>query len=211
MIVVADPRPPTSYPQLPTSGINFIMLKPLLDRAIADLNALLPQVAALAPQTQKLCDAMLNCWETGGKVLFAGNGGSAADAMHFAEELCVRFKKNRRALAAIALCDPTVITCAGNDFGFETVFSRQIEALGNAGDVFIGMTTSGNSPNLVRAFAAARQRKMLTVSFLGKDGGKCKGACDIELIVPADTSHRIQEGHKILYHTICEWVDSKVD
>src|SRR4051812_17148802 len=178
--------------------------KALLENALNDWSRLLPQVNALAPQLQQLCDAMRQCWSKNGKLLIAGNGGSAADAMHFAEELSVRFQKNRRALAAIALCDPTVITCAGNDFGYDAIFSRQIEALGNAGDVFIGMTTSGNSPNLVRAFEAARQKHMVTVSFLGRAGGKCKGACDIELIVPAPTSHRIQEGHKILYHTVCE-------
>src|SRR2546423_10675226 len=118
---------------------------------------------------------MMKCWEGKGKVLIAGNGGSSTDAMHFAEELVARFQKNRRALAAVALCDPSVITCAANDFGFEFVFSRQIEALGNSGDVFIGMSTSGNSVNMLRAFERAKERGLVTVSFLGKDGGKAKG------------------------------------
>jgi D-sedoheptulose 7-phosphate isomerase len=187
------------------------MLKPLLDRAVSNLRELLPTIAALEPQVQRLGDAMLRCWENGGKLLLAGNGGSAADAMHFAEELAVRFMKNRRALAAMALCDPTVITCAANDFGYETIFSRQIEALGKAGDVFIAFSTSGNSDNIVRAIDAAKARGLLTVAFLGKDGGKCRGRCDIELIVPASVPHRVQEGHKILYHTLCEWVDQKID
>ena len=187
------------------------MLKPLLDRAVEDLRELLPKIAALEPQAQRLGDAMLRCWESGGKLLLAGNGGSAADAMHFAEELLVRFMKNRRALAAMALCDPTVLTCAGNDFGFETIFSRQIEALGKRGDVFIAFSTSGNSVNIVRAIDAAKSRGLLTAAFLGKDGGQCRGRSDIELIIPADLPHRIQEGHKILYHTICEWVDQKID
>jgi D-sedoheptulose 7-phosphate isomerase len=187
------------------------MLKPFLDRGLADLSALLPKIAALEPQVQKLCDAMMSCWNAGGKVLFAGNGGSCTDAMHFAEELCVRFQKTRRALAAIALCDSSVITCAGNDFGYESIFSRQIEAIGKPGDVFIGFTTSGNSPNMLRAFEAARGLKMITCGMLGRDGGKARDLCDIPIIIPANPSSRIQEAHKFLYHVICEWVDSKVD
>src|SRR3982750_1018413 len=113
------------------------MLKPFLDKTISEIAALLPKVQALEPQAQQLCDAMMRSWNAGGKVLFAGNGGSCTDAMHFAEELCVRFQKTRRALAAIALCDSSVITCAGNDFGYDTIFSRQIEAIGKPGDVFV--------------------------------------------------------------------------
>ena len=153
----------------------------------------------------------MKCWSAKGKALVAGNGGSASDAMHLAEELVARFQKNRRALAALALCDPTVITCAANDFGYDTIFSRQVEAFGNAGDVLIVFTTSGNSPNILRALEAARKQGLITAGFLGKDGGKARGLCDIELIVPAQTSHRIQEGHKLLYHTLCEWVDQRVD
>jgi len=187
------------------------MIKPFLERALFDLTSLLQQIPQLETQTQQLCDAMMNCWNVGGKVLFAGNGGSCADAIHFAEELCVRFQKNRRALAAIALCDSSVITCAGNDFGYETIFSRQIEGIGRPGDVFVGFTTSGNSPNMVRAFEAARKLKLTTCGMLGRDGGKCKALCDIPIVVPHNASSRIQEVHKFLYHTICEWVDSKVD
>jgi D-sedoheptulose 7-phosphate isomerase len=187
------------------------MLKPFLDRALLDLKSLLEKVPQLESQAQKLCDAMMNAWNAGGKVLFAGNGGSCTDAMHFAEELCVRFQKTRRALAAIALCDSSVITCAGNDFGYDSIFSRQIEAIGKAGDVFVGFTTSGNSPNMVRAFEAAQRQKLLTCGMLGRDGGKCKTLCDIPIVVPHAASCRIQEIHKFLYHTICDWVDSKVD
>jgi D-sedoheptulose 7-phosphate isomerase len=153
---------------------------------------------------------MLRCWEKRGKVLTAGNGGSAADAMHLAEELSVRFEKNRKALAAIALCDPSAITCAANDFGYDTIFSRQIEALGNPGDILIVFTTSGNSGSVLGAIESAKSQKLVTVAFLGKGGGKAKGLCDIEFIIPATTSHRVQEGHKILYHTLCEWIDAKV-
>src|SRR5687767_5490970 len=156
-------------------------MKSVLSRSIKDLHDLLPRLENLSGELQRLADALLNCWNHKGKVLLAGNGGSAADAMHLAEELCVRFAKNRRALAAIALCDPTVLTCAANDLGFESVFSRQIEALGNSGDVFIALTTSGNSPNLVRAVEAAKSRGLLTACFLGKDGGQLRNKCDIEL------------------------------
>jgi D-sedoheptulose 7-phosphate isomerase len=186
-------------------------MKRLLDNAIRDAAELLPKLAALEPQMTRLGEALMACWAKKGKALVAGNGGSASDAMHLAEELVARFQKNRRALAAMALCDPTVITCAANDFGYETIFSRQVEAFGNAGDVLIVFTTSGNSPNVLRALEAAKRQGLTTAGFLGKDGGKAKGMCDIELIVPATTSHRIQEGHKLLYHTLCEWVDQRVD
>ena len=126
-------------------------IQPMFSRALSELGDLLPKLQSLAPQMQQLADAMLVCWQGGHKVLIAGNGGSAADAMHFAEELVARYAKNRRALAAIALCDPTVLTCAGNDFGFDRIFARQVEALGNPGDLLIVLTTSGNSTNLLLA------------------------------------------------------------
>jgi len=188
-----------------------LILKHLLHQGIDDLRNLLPKLAELESPLTRLGDAMMACWQARGKVLIAGNGGSAADAMHFAEELVARFEKDRKGLAAIALCDPTVLTCAANDFGFDRVFSRQVEALGNPNDILIVLSTSGNSPNILRAIEAAMAKGMLTVAFLGRDGGKARGKCSIELIVPAEKSHRIQEGHKLLYHTICEWVDSQLE
>ena len=182
----------------------------LLSRGTADLARLLPVVAAMGPRLQALGDAMFDCWEKRGKVMTAGNGGSACDAMHLAEELIARFQKNRRALAAISLCDPTVLTCAGNDFGFDTVFARQVEGLGNPGDILVVFTTSGNSPNVVNAVSAARSRGVRTAAFLGKDGGKLKGQCDFEFHIPEQTSHRTQECHILLYHTLCEYIDSRL-
>ena len=185
-------------------------MKTILQRAADQTRELLPKLVALEPQMTRLGEAMMAAWAKGGKVLVAGNGGSCTDAMHLAEELIARFEKQRKGLAAIALCDPSVITCAANDFGFETIFSRQVEALGNAGDVLVVFSTSGNSPNILRAIEAAKKQGLVTAAFLGNDGGKAKRMCDIELIVPATKSHRIQEGHRLLYHALCEWVDQKV-
>lgn len=185
-------------------------MEQVLARAMLELAELLPKLGAMAQPLERLGQSMLDCWSHGGKVLIAGNGGSAADAMHLAEELCVRFMKTRKALAAIALCDPTVLTCAANDFGFEQVFARQVEGLGNPGDVLIVLSTSGNSGNILRAIEAARSQRLLTAALLGRDGGQARGRCDIELIVPATTPHRIQEGHKILYHALCEWIEQRV-
>jgi len=185
-------------------------MQSILQRAVDDFRELLPKVVALSPVVERLGQAMMECWKNRGKVLIAGNGGSAADAIHFAEELVVRFQKNRRALAAMALCDSAVVTCAANDLGYEQVFSRQIEAYGNPGDIFIAMTTSGNSVNLLKAIKAAREQKMTTVSFLGKDGGQARGLCDVEILIPSPVTARIQEAHKMIYHSICEWVEARV-
>lgn len=185
-------------------------MKTLLNQAVQDLGQLLPTVVAMEPALQKLGDALLKCWDAKGKVLIAGNGGSATDAMHLAGEFSVRFHKDRRALAAIAFCDPAAITAGGNDYGFDRVFSRQIEALGNRGDVLIVLSTSGNSENVIRAIQQAKSQGLVTVSFLGRDGGKAKGTCDIEFLIPSKSTARIQECHKLLYHVLCEWIDTKV-
>jgi len=188
-----------------TNGVGLI-----LGRALRDLEALLPKLSELEGPLQRLGDALIASWNGRGKVLLAGNGGSAADAMHFAEEMVVRYHKDRRAAAAVALCDPTVLTCAGNDLGYERVFERQVEALGNPGDVFVAMTTSGNSANLLRAIDAARAQGMITVAFLGKDGGAARGRCEIEILVPSATTARVQEAHKVLFHALCEWIDQQL-
>jgi D-sedoheptulose 7-phosphate isomerase len=185
-------------------------MESILSHAVRDLADLLPKIAAMCPVAQRLGQAMMDAWAKRGKVLIAGNGGSAADAMHFAEELVVRFQKDRRGLAAMALCDPTVLTCAANDLGYDQVFSRQVEAYGNPGDLFVAMTTSGNSVNLLKAIDAAKAQGLVTAAMLGKDGGAARGRCDIELIVPSPVTARVQEAHKILYHCICEWVEERV-
>lgn len=159
----------------------------------------------------KASDLIVQCFERGGKVLIAGNGGSLCDAMHFAEELTGRFREDRKALPAIALSDPGYLTCTGNDFGFEHVFSRAIEAFGNPGDVFIALTTSGNSMNLHRAILAAQEKGLKTIAFLGKAGGKMKGMADLEWIVSGFAySDRIQEAHMTASHIIIEFVEKKL-
>ena len=182
-----------------------------LTHAIVEAQQLLPKLAAFAPELDRLGRALLACWAGRGKVLTCGNGGSAADAIHLAEELVVRFSKARRGLAAVSLTDAGNLTCAGNDLGWEQVFSRQVEALGNPGDVLVAFTTSGNSANIARAVAEAKRQGMVTVAFVGKTGGALKGQCDFEFHVPSDVTHRVQEAHLFLYHCLCEWVDRHVD
>jgi len=144
-----------------------------------------------------------------GKLLIAGNGGSLCDAMHFAEELTGYFRKKRPALPAIALADPGHISCVANDVGFDTVFSRGVEALGQKGDILVVLTTSGRSANIVQAVQTAKGLGLKTIAFLGKTGGPLKGECDLELIVEGfATSDRIQEAHMCAIHTIIEGVES---
>lgn len=149
--------------------------------------------------------AIARCFSQGGKVLIAGNGGSLCDAAHFAEELTGIFRKKRKALPAIALSEPGHLTCVGNDLGFEQVFSRAIEAYGKEKDLFIGLTTSGNSPNIVLAFERAKELGLTTMAFLGKGGGKLKGVADFELVIEDfETSDRIQEAHMTAIHIMIE-------
>ena len=179
-----------------------------LAESLQQTATLIPVVKAMGPQLDALATMLTRVWDAGGKVLFAGNGGSAADAMHFAEELVVRYHRDRRALAAVALLDTTTITCAGNDLGYVQIFSRQVEALGRPGDVFVGLTTSGNSANVLRGFEMARRLGLATVGFLGRDGGKALELCDLALVVPSPATARVQEMHKLLFHSLCEYVDA---
>ena len=143
----------------------------------------------------------------GKKVLICGNGGSACDAMHFAEELTGRFRADRPSLPAIACTDVGHITCTANDYGFEHVFSRWVEGLGQKGDVLIVLSTSGNSANIVKAAQAGRDRGLTTVALLGKDGGMVRGMCEHEIIVPGAGSDRIQEVHMFILHALVEGVE----
>lgn len=174
----------------------------------ADLLARVLQDQALLAQVDKAGDILVACLKAGGKVLSAGNGGSHCDAMHFAEELSGRYRDNRPALGALAISDPSHITCVGNDYGFEFIFSRQVEALGRAGDVFLGISTSGNSGNILAAAKAAKERGMKVILLMGKDGGKMKGLADAEIIVPHfGYADRIQEIHIKFIHALIDHVE----
>lgn len=144
---------------------------------------------------------MADAIKSGSKIISAGNGGSHCDAMHFAEELSGRYRNNRKALPAIAISDVSHISCVGNDYGFDYIFSRFIEGLGNNGDVFLGLTTSGNSANIINAVKAAREKGMKVIILTGKDGGKLAGQADVEIIVPHfGYADRIQEIHIKVIH-----------
>lgn len=154
---------------------------------------------------------LADLYSKGNKVIIAGNGGSLCDAMHFAEELTGQFRKKRRALPAIALACPGHITCAANDFGFDEVFARGVEAYGQKGDLFVGLTTSGNSPNIMKAFQKAKEMQLQSIAFLGKGGGRLKGFADLELIVKdMETSDRIQELHMCVIHILIEVLEHKL-
>jgi len=154
---------------------------------------------------------MVYCFRNGKKVLIAGNGGSLCDAMHFVEELTGQFRERRPALPAIAFADPSHMSCVANDFGYDEVFSRSVEALGQEGDLFIALTTSGNSSNIVRAVQMAKEKGIKTAAFLGKSGGALKGLCDWEWIVTGFRySDRIQEAHMLVLHILVELVEQEL-
>lgn len=158
-------------------------------------------------KTEKIAQELALAYKNGKKSLIAGNGGSNCDAMHFAEEFTGRFRKDRRALPSISISDSSHITCVGNDYGFDFVFAKGVEAFGQEGDFFFGISTSGNSKNIIEAVKSAKERNLKTVALLGKDGGKLKGVCDYEFIIPGETSDRIQEVHMMILHIIIEGVE----
>lgn len=178
---------------------SYKILAEMLDKFIAEESE--------RGETEKVSQALADIFLNGNKVLIAGNGGSNCDALHFAEEFTGRFRKDRRALPALAISDSSHITCVGNDYGFDYIFSKGVEAFGKEGDMFIGISTSGNSNNVIKAVEAAKKLNMKTVALLGKDGGKLKGMCDYEFVVAGDTSDRIQEIQMAILHIIIEGVE----
>jgi D-sedoheptulose 7-phosphate isomerase len=155
-------------------------------------------------------DMILKTIQGGGNLYSCGNGGSHCDAMHFAEELTGRYRKDRKPIGALALGNPSHVTCVSNDYGFEHIFSRELGGLGRKGDLLIGLSTSGNSQNVVNAFVVAKERGIKTVGLLGRNGGKLKEMADLAIVVPAETSDRIQEVHIKLIHTVIETVERKL-
>jgi D-sedoheptulose 7-phosphate isomerase len=166
----------------------------------------------LEPDVEAAVELMATTLRSGGKLMFCGNGGSAADSQHLAAELTGRFVHDRRALAAMALStDTSALTCIANDYSFADVFSRQIQGLGREGDCLIAISTSGNSENVIRAVEVARACGVRTVGLLGRDGGRLKSLCHASVVVPSQTTARIQEAHILIGHTLCGLIERRLD
>lgn len=184
-------------------------MKDIILKNFRESSELIQQTGEIfADKIAEISLAIIDAYERNNKVLTAGNGGSAADAQHISGELVNKFYHDRRALSAISLTtDTSILTSWANDKHYDYVFERQIEANGNPGDVLIVLSTSGNSQNLVNAVHKAKEKKMITVNLSGKTGGRLKGLCDYEIIVPHSDTARIQEAHKVIYHTICQLIE----
>lgn len=173
--------------------------------------ATVEKLRAQAPFIEDLARRVLACLDGGGKILFFGNGGSAADAQHLAAEFVVRFRQNRRALPSLALhTDTSIMTACANDFGFETVYARQIEALANPGDIAIGISTSGNSANVLKGLEAAKANGCLTVAFTAESGGRCADIADLCFRAPSPVTARAQECHLLVGHILCDLIEEAV-
>ncbi len=189
-----------------TSGTAASRLLSGIEESAKTVRSLGEQVSDL----ERAADIIVNALRGGRKILAAGNGGSAAEAMHLAEELTGRYRSDRKPLPAVALSsDGTALTCIGNDFGFDRVFSRQVEALGQAGDVLVVFSTSGNSPNILLAVSSAQAAGMKVISLLGRGGGLLAGRADASIVVKSDSTARIQEAHQVILHLWLEMVEEE--
>jgi phosphoheptose isomerase len=186
-------------------------LREILKGAVTAAKGTLQSVLDLDAHLGTAADMIENCLRAGNKLLVCGNGGSAADASHFATEFVVRFMKDRPAYPAICLAaDGGLLTAAGNDLGFDEIFARQVAAFGLSGDVLICLTTSGKSKNIERALQEAKARGLKTIAFLGRDGGSTIGMADVDLLVRGDSTARIQEAHQLMLHVLCETVELRL-
>ncbi len=186
------------------------MMRGVFERCLEDSGRLIDEVLAdsvLLAGLESAGQLVAECFRRRGRLFVCGNGGSMADAMHVAEEFSGRFRKDRQPYPAIAFSDPSHMSCVANDYGFEYVFSRQVEALGHAGDVLMVLSTSGNSANLIEAATSARGLGVRVVGFLGKGGGAVASLCDLPLVFPGRTSDRIQELHMLTLHALIEGVE----
>jgi D-sedoheptulose 7-phosphate isomerase len=182
-----------------------------IDKTIQEHLDVVAGVRLLASDIAVVAGCVADCLAAGGKVLWMGNGGSAANSQHLAAELVGRYSRERSGLASIALTtDTSILTAVANDYGYEKIFARQIDALCHAGDVVIGISTSGNSPNVIEALKIANKRKATTVGFAGGDGGAMQSEVQHCLIVPSNVTARIQEAHILIGHMICDWVEASV-
>ncbi|MCS7062695.1 MAG: SIS domain-containing protein [Methylacidiphilales bacterium] len=192
-----------------SANVNVSVFSSLIQRQYESLDRVVKASESALLKIEKIAVCVVEVLREGGKILTAGNGGSAADALHMAEEFVGRYAKNRVSLPALALCaDGTALTCIANDYGFEDVFARQVEGLGRKGDALIIFSTSGNSKNLLLALQVAKRKGLKTIAFLGKQGGMCAGHADLEWIVPSEMTARIQEMHTWALHCILECVDA---
>ncbi len=183
-----------------------------LDASLAATIRTLESLKDIRTEIDRAGILILETLHAGNKLLICGNGGSAAEAQHFATELVGRYFKNRRALPAIALnVDGSLLTCIGNDYGFDHAFSRQIEGLSQPGDLVIGITSSGNSANILTALRTSGKLGLKSISFLGRNGGKAKGLATVDLIIPGDSGRTAQEAHLFLIHHFCDLIDAAFD
>ena len=183
-------------------------MKKLIKKHILEHTAVLDSIMQLDESIEKVSYILINCLEKGGTIFWCGNGGSASDSQHLAGELVGRFVGDRKPLKSISLtADSAVMTCIVNDYGYKHIFSRQIEALGVEGDVLVGISTSGNSENVLSAFKAAKQKGISTVGLLGKGGGKGSDLVDQSIIVPSKSTARVQEMHILIGHIICDLIE----
>ena len=185
-------------------------MKDSIEKSFLNSAEEIKKAASLSKVIENAITEIINCLERGKKIIIFGNGGSAADAQHIAAELIGKFKKNRKSLPAIALTtDTSILTSIGNDFSFDYIFSRQCESLVVEGDVVIGISTSGNSINVKNGIIKSKERKAKTIGLLGNNGGIIKEYVDIPIIVDCSSTSNIQEVHRVIYHIICEYVESK--
>ncbi len=177
-------------------------------RAFTDHLDLVKAVAAQQEQLERIAQAMSQTLADGHRILWCGNGGSAADSQHLAAEIVGRFRRERRGMPSIALTtDTSILTAVGNDYGFDAIFSRQVEALGQPGDLLVGISTSGNSRNVVAALEVARAQHLRTVGFTGEGGGRMASLCDHLFAVPSRDTARVQEMHLFAGHMLCDWIE----
>ena len=183
-------------------------MKTTIEREIAEHLKVAETMLSLTNKVEIAAQLCIDTLQEGGKLLIFGNGGSAADAQHIAAELVGRYKVNRKGLSALALTtDSSALTAIGNDFGYKSLFDRQVEALANKGDVLIGISTSGKSINVINALKLGSQLQCKTIGFSGNDGGQMNMICDVNLVIPSKDTPRIQEMHIVLGHTICHLID----
>jgi len=181
----------------------------MIAQHLEDHRQTIERLRGLSADIERIATLMIACLASGGRIFWLGNGGSAADSQHLASELVGRFERDRPGLASIALTtDSSALTAIGNDYGFDMIFARQVEALCRPGDLIIGISTSGNSPNVLRALEKARALGIETVGLGGRDGGRLKALADACLIVPSDNTARIQEAHLLAGHILCDLVEA---